>query len=422
MIKVEEVKLDITFPLDGIGIVVMQPLVELSDGRDSYSWRDDKKNKQIDMIARTLEIANKADHSCEKTNFTIFPEYSIPGLEGVQKIQEILRSNSWKDGTIVIGGVDGLTKSEYATLCSGNNTEVHKENKSEEVRDGQWVNCCITWAKITNHKGDVIIKKWIQPKLCPSWPEENIIVHDMFEGKCVYVFEGRVIDERAFRFMSLICYDWIGSLGDANGIFAILQKLNRLPGATPYGKPVHLSFVLQHNEKPNHPSFLYNAYSFFHDQNYPFVLRDKNIVTFVNNAGVSCPGPCKKYGYSGLIFSPNSPYTSEGSPPSYAVTTKILRGNEILQTCKEALFRENGGCIHSFRLFHPLFIDRTPKSRRRPLGPVLVYPLDERIKDPRTPNEQVSAVVKWINDKIDLLSLLHARTAKLQGLIKKCTR
>jgi len=415
MIEIKEIQLDVTLPDDGIGMVIMQPFVELC-GHEPYCWQNDKKDKQIERIVRTLEIAKQSDHGCEKTHFTIFPEYSIPGLEGIAEIEKIVRDVSWKDGTIIIGGVDGLSKDEYSTLCNEIMTRVHEKSKAEEVRDGQWVNCYITWVKTKNDKGDFIIERWIQPKLCPSWPEENIIVSDMFEGKCVYVFEGRVIDGRAFRFMSLICYDWIGFLGDANGIFAILQKISRLPGTEPYGKPMHLSFVLQHNKEPNHPSFLYNAYGFFH-QNYPFVDRNKCIVILVNNAGGTCPGPCEKYGYSSLIFSPQSPYTSEGYPPSYAVTTRVLRGNEILQTCKEALFRENGGCINSFRLFHPLFVDKTPESRRRPLEPVLVYALDEKIKDPRTPGEQVSAVVKWINDKIDLLSAFHTSAGQFQLLI-----
>jgi len=415
MVKVEEIELNFTLPIDGIGMVIMQPFVELCN-YEPYCWKNDEKDKQIEQIIRTLEIAKQADHGCEKTHFTIFPEYSIPGLEGVLKIQEILRSDLWKDGTIIIGGVDGLTKDEYITLCNEDMTQVHEENKAEKVRDDQWVNCCIIWVKTTNNEGHVVMR-WIQPKLCPSWPEENIFARDMFEGKCVYLFEGRVTDERAFRFMSLVCYDWIGSLGDANGIFAILQKLNSLEGAKPYGKPVHLTFVLQYNKKPNHPSFLNNVYRFFNKQDYPFVRREDSIVALINNGGASCPGPCEEYGYSSLIFSPNSSYSSEGSPPSYAVTTKILRKNDILQTCKEALFRENGGCIHSFRLFHPFFVDRAVESRRRPLAPVLVFALEEGTEDPRTLGKQVSAVVKWINDKIDMIPIFIDSSDQIQTLI-----
>jgi len=154
MIEVKEIPLDIALPDDGIGMVVMQPFVEPCD-REPFCWQNDKKGKQIDRIVRTLEIASQADHGCEKTHFTVFPEYAIPGLEGVRKTQEILESSSWKDGTIVVGGVDGLTKSEYSTLCSQDNTEVHQENKADKVQNHQWVNCCITWAK----KADGTLKR-----------------------------------------------------------------------------------------------------------------------------------------------------------------------------------------------------------------------------------------------------------------------
>ena len=156
MIEVKEISLNITLPDNGIGMVIMQPFVELCDD-EPYHWQNDKKVKQIERIIRTLEIAKQADHGCEKTHFTVFPEYAIPGLEGVRKIQEILERSSWKDGTIVVGGVDGLTKKEYSTLCNeGMTQEVHKNNKAEKVRDDQWVNCCITWEKTTNNKGNVI--------------------------------------------------------------------------------------------------------------------------------------------------------------------------------------------------------------------------------------------------------------------------
>ena len=186
MIKVKEIQLDITLPDDGIGMVIMHPFVELCYN-EPYRWQNDKKDKQIERIIRTLEIAKQSDHGCEKTHFTIFPEYSIPGLKGVQKIQEILESNSWKDETIVSGGVDGLSKGEYFTLCNQDNTEVHDKNKPNNVRDDQWVNCCITWIKETNG----VVKRWIQPKLSPSWPEKNIISKSMFCGSSVYVFEGK---------------------------------------------------------------------------------------------------------------------------------------------------------------------------------------------------------------------------------------
>ena len=139
MIKIKEIQLDVTLPDDGIGMVIMQPFVELC-GHGPYCWQNDKKDKQIERIVRTLEIAKQSDHGCEKTHFTIFPEYSIPGLEGIAEIEKIMRDVSWKDGTIIIGGIDGLNKRKYSTLCNESMPRIHDENKAENVRKGQWVN------------------------------------------------------------------------------------------------------------------------------------------------------------------------------------------------------------------------------------------------------------------------------------------
>lgn len=136
MIEIKEVQLDITLPNSGVGVVVMQPFVELGND-EPFRWHNDKKTKQIERIIRTLEIAKQADHGCEKTYFTIFPEYSIPGLEGVEKIQEVLKSSSWNSGTIIIGGVDGLTRDEYSLLCNEDNTEVFPQSRSENVLETQ---------------------------------------------------------------------------------------------------------------------------------------------------------------------------------------------------------------------------------------------------------------------------------------------
>ena len=64
MIEIKEIKLDVTLPADGIGMVIMQPFVELC-GHGPYCWRNDKKDKQIERIVRTLEIAKQSDHGCE---------------------------------------------------------------------------------------------------------------------------------------------------------------------------------------------------------------------------------------------------------------------------------------------------------------------------------------------------------------------
>lgn len=402
MITIEEHELDLVLPTGELGVVVMQPFLELNQS-EPYRWENGSKVKQIERILATLQIAREADHACDKTHFTIFPEYAIPGLDGVTQIETVLNNDSWKPGTIVIGSVDGLTKDEYSELCAKERTIVHESNSADKVRSDEWVNCSVTWLKSGISQGNNEIHKWIQPKLCPSWPEEDVMSRSMFQGKCIHVLQSSLENGRTFRFMSMICYDWVGSLGDGRGISAILKTLNEQWSPNQDGKPIHMVFVLQNNPKPNHASFLNNTFEYFHALDYQFVIRDKGVVVFANGAGGSRSRPYISHGYTSLVFASNSPYSWDGSPPSYAVNTKQLRNSDALQTCKDALFRENGECAHSFRLLHPLFVEQTPGDRRRPLASVSVYPLDESIVDPRLPGGQVAAIVKWVNDEIDEL-------------------
>jgi len=394
MIKVKEIQLDITLPDDGIGMVIMHPFVELCYN-EPYRWQNDKKDKQIERIIRTLEIAKQSDHGCEKTHFTIFPEYSIPGLKGVQKIQEILESNSWKDETIVSGGVDGLNKGEYFTLCNQDNTEVHDKNKPNNVRDDQWVNCCVTWIKETNS----VVKRWIQPKLSPSWPEKNIISKSMFCGSSVYVFEGKFKNGVCCHFLSLICFDWIGKIDSDEGIWAVLSKVNN---CWKYKKDINFVFVLQYNPEPNHHDFLENARNYFEKRSaYPFVIRDNSVIVFANTAGGPLPGKYRNYGYSCLISSPVAPYDCNGCPPTFALMTQKLRGTDSLGRCKEGLFREMGACLHSFKFRLPQFVILGPADRCLPIDEAVVHAIDDGIDDPRIPSRPVPASVKWTNDKLD---------------------
>ncbi len=385
-------------------MVAMQPLMEPGaqiSVTEPFRWLATSKGSQIDHIRSTLEIARKAHHGAGKTHFTLLPEYAIPGLDGFDAVQATLSGSQWPAGTVVIGGIDALTKAEYAKLCSRQGVLTHPSNGPDTVHDRQWVNCSSTWIKTASQENShAQVTSWLQPKLRPSWNETGR-VSDMFEGKAINVFECHAHASLAFRFLSLICFDWVARIGDSTGIMALLKEMNSLPGASPYGKQLHLVVVLQNNPEPNHNSFLGITRTFFQDQTCPCVQRDKCVVCFVNGAGSERPGYCPKYGFSCLVFSPVSTYQPYASPPSYAVDTAVRRGNGLLSPCQEALFRESGECVHSFRLYHPWQLAPTPENPRLPLSPVLVNSLSGRDRDPRTPDAQVSAAVKWVNDELD---------------------
>ncbi len=384
-------------------MVVLQPFIKIG-GDEPFQWLNTEKTKQIQRIIRTLELARQVDHGCEKTHFTIFPEYSIPGLEGIERMQEILQNGSWKPGTFVVGGVDGLTKDDYDTLCRQGNTEVSPQNGPENVLATQWVNCCITWGK----ESDGSLKKWVQPKLIPSWLQRNIICSEMFCGSSVYVFKCKFENHMDCHFLPLICFDWIGQVNLRRGILAVVHEINRCWESSGR-RDINFIFVLQNNDEPNHRLFLENARNYFEERtSHPFAGRDNSVIIFANTAGGPIPGKYGKYGYSSLICSPISPYDTKSCPPTFSVKTTKLRNTDGLGGCKDTLFREMGACIHSFEFCPPTFVNLGPAGRTLLIKRGAVHPVDEAIIDPRVSGNPIPASIKWVNDQLDdIKSILH---------------
>jgi len=412
MIEIKEIQLDVTLPDDGIGMVIMQPFVELC-GHEPYCWQNDKKDKQIERIVRTLEIAKQSDHGCEKTHFTVFPEYSIPGLEGVKKIQEILESNSWKEGTIVIGGIDGLTKNKYLTLISEDITKIYEENEPEKFREDHWVNCCVIWAKQTNGT----VKKWVQPKLVPATQEELCPAYHMLTGKVVYIFKPSISIQDSklpFRFLCFICKDWIGNIGGSSVVNMVLSQLSeqRRGKGIDDRLDIYLCFVLQRNPKPDYPLFLQNTVQYLNEDRYSDIRRSDGAVLFVNNAGGNSAGHCTEFGKSGFVFHPNCSFVSH---KGYCPPTYTLKKRDGLTNCTEARFRESGACIVSLKFIPPIpaIVRRIPATPMIPMNPAIVHSIDaidEMVGggDPRTPGQEVPASIKWVNDCLDGIKHLFA--------------
>jgi hypothetical protein len=405
VIKFNDVQLNISLPSDSVGMVFMQPFTRLSN--PIPRWEGESIKEQMSSLVRCLNIAGKCDHGCNPTHFTIFPEYSIPGLAGIELVSNIIADSSWKPGTVVMGGVDALSKEDYTKLCA-NGYNVDPSIAANTVRTDQWVNCFVTWAK--SQEG--VVQKWIQCKLCPASNEENNPIAEMYKGSCVNLYSAKDSNGRTFKFLALVCFDWVGTTGAGNGISGILKELSKFYEFRPDGKNIDLVFILEHNPEPSHQLFLGGAFDFFND-NHPFLIRDKSILAFVNTAGNPNPGPSNNYGHSCLVFSPESAFSTDGpSPQSYAVKTGGLRTRDALQTCKDALFRERGACVHSLRLYLPSFIKKTAANKRRILDPVLVHGVDNNGVDPRAQGFPVPAVIKWTNDNLDQIT--HYPAGNLQ--------
>lgn len=387
--EIHEVKLtNFSLPYNKIAIVSLQPHLELNE-HPPFACKASQRKKQLENITQTLKIASAPLENFDKTHFTIFPEYSIPGLDGVDVIENTLKSTEWKTGTIVLGGIEGLDKNQYKSLCEQPNTIVAIDNAEDKVPADSWVNCCVIWIK----KDDGSLTKWIQPKLSESWLEKNV-AKKMFRGNSVFIFNGKFSNEVEFNFLSLLCFDWVADFEPLKGIRLIFSKIT---------KQINLQFVfvLQHNPEPSHRSFLENARDFFQvPSENPKITRDNSIIYFANTAGGLGPKKYAKFGRSSIVFQPSPPYAFDACPPTYSLNTKKYRQSDALDRCKEALFRETGACIHSFILNIPAFRGRGAESRTLPLDVAFVYKLCAS-DDPRTPNNLVPAVVKWVNDELD---------------------
>src|SRR5699024_11156707 len=111
------------------------------------------------------------------------------------------------------------------------------------------------------------VQRWIQPKLYPAWPEMAVRYQEMFRGRSVFVFQGPRDDGTTYRFATVVCFDWVATVGDKKTSSWILSSLH---DEAPAGAEVALSwlFVIQRNPKPSHDTFLREVEPFFNQAHY----------------------------------------------------------------------------------------------------------------------------------------------------------
>jgi hypothetical protein len=401
MIDVELVNINVQLPSDELRIVAMQPFIKFhSNTEEPYQWTEDSIIAQEEAISRTLD--NAQNGFCgHGANFTIFPEYSVPGYSGVSKIHKRVLSEDWKNDTIIIAGIHGILKHEYNDICECLSAHVSESNSSKSILDSNWVNCCVIWVKDRNG----IVQTWIQPKVRPAWPEMDVTCNDMFCGSTIYVFECQYTPSGyPCRFVTLICFDWVASIAGNTVSNELLIKLTELRERIP--TQLDLIFVIQHNSRPNHPSFLSTTFRFLTDNaTHPFVERDKAIVFHANTA-VS-QNPCR-YGFGGFsacVFSPSAQFDCNPCRPTVYMKPSFIRRSNILERCKDIVFREMGECIHEFTIRVPRFVTPDATDRTYPLPNAIVHGLHESM-DPRLSGHSVPAAVKWICDSLDDIELV----------------
>lgn len=398
MVNVETISLaqrGVQLPSARVGIVIAQPHVVLSL-TEPFHCTPESKVAQLANIAATLAVARDRPHGESKTHFTVFPEYSIPGSEGVALIQSTLADAAWPVGTIVIGGTDALTKPQFVALANEPGSHVHPNpNPVDRIADHEWVNCGITWVKGANG----IVERWLQPKLAPAWLELNISYQDMFRGDSVFAFKGLFDNNTEFYFSTLVCFDWIARVGEQKAWHWVLSKMAEqvAPGQ------ISLSwfFVIQRNPRPSHDTFLSEVSGFYDQNSVQNIRRDRTCLVFANNAGAPKPGRALQFGGTSLIFAPQAPFAKAACHTTFSNGGQRYRSSTLLQPFSDVFFREAGACIHSFAQTNPAALNIGAGGRDLPILRPDVFPLPGSNDSGRAPRAPVAGSIKWLHDELD---------------------
>src|SRR4030042_3215048 len=95
----------------------------------------------------------------------------------------------------------------------------------------------------------------------------------------------------------------------------VLDELNKQSNNLPI--PVHWVFVIQHNNAPNHCSFLNSTYRFLTNrEDFPFVARRDAVVLHANTAISKRPSRGGEGAFSACIFSPYTQFVCNVCRPT----------------------------------------------------------------------------------------------------------
>ncbi|HVB57993.1 MAG TPA: hypothetical protein VNE63_16410 [Candidatus Acidoferrales bacterium] len=397
-------------------MVIAQPYLPRTSlsATEPHQWTAEAKPLQLAVLAKTLAVALSAQHGVSKTHFTIFPEYGIPGLDGIEQVETAIRADNWPNGTIVIGGTDALTQAQYGQLLQGDGTHVDAaRNGADRVAPNQWVNCAITWVKGLNGS----LERWIQPKLYPAWLEMDISDQHMFRGSSLYLFKGRLENNASYRFGTLVCFDWIATVGTQTPCQWILAEMQQQAGENQLS--LSWLFIIQHNPRPSHAAFLNRVGAFFDQTQFPSATRERACLVFANTAGRAVPGRTREFGACSVILSPHSIFAQPLCVPTFSRGGPRFRdGSNLLHDYKDVFFRERGACIHSFAQINPGSLIPGAAGRTFAVENAYVCPISGP-PEPRAPAADVPASIKWLNDELDEVQSLSAsyRAAPLSSQV-----
>ena len=225
MIQAPEQQIDVTLPSTSVKMLIAQPFLEFQTPiQEPFALRPECAARILAAVDNIFVVVG-AFHP----HFIVLPEFSLPGVAGVERVMGHLSSAAVPHPMILIAGVSGLTRDEYTRLCALQGmTAPDALNMPESVPQAQWINTSITFVK--DDRGT--ISQWVQPKISPSWPEANTLHQSMFQGSVVRVFRARFDNGVPCRFLSVLCFHWIGRKNGSAVPEELLRQLDAAYRAT----------------------------------------------------------------------------------------------------------------------------------------------------------------------------------------------
>lgn len=112
-IPTREQQIGVTIPSTAVKMFVVQPYLQLQNPlQEPFPLRPDCSRRLLDAITNVFEMSR-----AYRPHLVLFPEFALPGVDAVERVIASLSAETVSSPTIVIGGVSGLSKGEYARLC-----------------------------------------------------------------------------------------------------------------------------------------------------------------------------------------------------------------------------------------------------------------------------------------------------------------
>ena len=144
-IQVFEETIDVTLPSTSVKMLIAQPYLEFRQPlQEPFALLNQCSSRLLSGIDNVFAVSRTFE-----PHVILFPEFSLPGIDAVDRVKTALLSNGSSHPLIVVGGVHGLSQDEYTRVCSLPDVEVHvcQGNGAAAVAQTQWVNTSVTFVK-----------------------------------------------------------------------------------------------------------------------------------------------------------------------------------------------------------------------------------------------------------------------------------